>query len=194
MDGIAESSILQKKLNMTSQRLIEKQMILDQKMKILEENEGQAAIREKDIQSRISTLIKMQKELDTKKEEFENEKLTNENKMQETFMSIKKEMDCNFTIKETTLLEHEKELQCKTCVMEEMTQKLNQREDDLKLLQVDLENDKMKLQKTMADFEQEKLQLKEVEGVIFEAHELNKNIENVWAKLATEQSKVGEII
>jgi hypothetical protein len=54
--------------------------------------------------------------------------------------------------------------------MEEMTQKLNQREDDLKLLQVDLENDKMKLQKTMADFEQEKLQLKEVQGAIFEAH------------------------
>lgn len=52
----------------------------------------------------------------------------------------------------------------------------------------------MKLQKTMADFEQEKLQLKEVEGVIFEAHELNKNVENVWAKLAMEQSKVGEFI
>jgi hypothetical protein len=47
-------------------------------MKILEENEGQTAIREKDVQSRISTLIKMQKELDTKKEEFENENLTNE--------------------------------------------------------------------------------------------------------------------
>ncbi len=60
-----------------------------------------------------------------------------------------------------------------------MTQKLNQREDDCKLLQVNLENDKMKLQKTMADFEQEKLQLKEVEGAIFEAHELNKNVENV---------------
>jgi hypothetical protein len=75
---------------MTSQRLIEKQMILDQKMKILEENEGQATIREKDVQSRISTLIKMQKELDIKKEEFQNEKLTNDKKMQETFMSIKK--------------------------------------------------------------------------------------------------------
>jgi hypothetical protein len=155
---------------MTSQRLIEKQMILDQKMKILEENEGQATIREKDVQSRISTLIKMQKELDIKKEEFQNEKLTNDKKMQETFMSIKKKMDCNFTTKEATLLEHEKELQCRTCAMEEMTQKLNQREDDLKLLQVDLENDKMKLQKTMADFEQEKLQLKEVQGAIFEAH------------------------
>jgi hypothetical protein len=78
MDAIAKSSILQKKLNMTSQRLIEKQMILDQKMKFLEENEGQATTRKKDVQSRISTLIKMQKELDTKKEEFENEKLTNE--------------------------------------------------------------------------------------------------------------------
>jgi hypothetical protein len=41
-------------------------MILDQTMKILEENEGQAAIKKKDVQSRISTLIKMQKELDTK--------------------------------------------------------------------------------------------------------------------------------
>jgi chromosome segregation ATPase len=92
-------------------------------------------------------------------------------------------MDCNFTTKETTLLEHEKELQHRTCAMEEKTQKLNQRENDLKLLQVDLENDKMKLEKTMADFEQEKLQLKEVEGAIFEAHELNKNVENVWAKL-----------
>jgi len=30
----------------------------------------------------------MQKELDTKKEEFENEKLTNEKKMPEIFMSI----------------------------------------------------------------------------------------------------------
>jgi len=179
---------------MTSQRLIEKQMILDQKMKILEENEGQTAIREKDVQSRISTLIKMQKELDTKKEEFENEKLTNEKKMQETYMSIKKEMDCNFTTKEATLLEHEKELQRRACAMEKMTQKLNQREDDLKLLQVDLENDKMKLQKTMADFEQEKLQLKEVEGAIFEAHELNKNPKSIWAKLVVEQSKVGEFI
>lgn len=47
MDGIVESSILQKMLNMTSQRLIEKQMILDQNMKILEENEGQTTIREK---------------------------------------------------------------------------------------------------------------------------------------------------
>jgi hypothetical protein len=126
-------------------------MILDQKMKILEENEGQAAIREKDVQSRISTLIKMQKELDTKKEEFENEK------MQETFMSIKKEMDCNFTTNEATLLEHEKELQRRACAMEKMTQKFNQRQDDLKLLQVDLESHTMKLQKTMADFEQEKL-------------------------------------
>jgi len=142
MDAIVESSILQKKLNVTSQRLIGKQMILDQKMKILEENEGQAAIREKDVQSRISTLIKMQKELDTKKEEFENEKLTNE-KMQETFMSIKKEMDCNFRTNEAILLEHEKELQRRACAMEKMTQKLNQWQDDLKLLQVDLESDTM---------------------------------------------------
>jgi len=101
----------------------------------------------------------MQKELDIKKEEFENENLTNEKKMQETFMSNKKEMDCNFTTKKATLMEHEKELQCRACAMEEMTQKLNERENDLRLLQVDLENDKMKLQKTMADFEQEKLQL-----------------------------------
>ncbi len=114
--------------------------------------------------------------------------------MQETFMSIKKEMNCNFTTKEATLLEHEKELHHRACAMEEMTQKLNQREDDLKLLQVDLENDKTKLQKTMADFEQEKLQLKEVEGAIFEAHELNKNAENVWAKLAVEQLKAGKFI
>ncbi len=91
MDGIVQSSILQKKLNMTSQSLIEKQMIVDQKMIILEENERQATIREKDVQSRNSTLIKMQKELDTKKEEFENENLKNgKKKMQETFMSIKK--------------------------------------------------------------------------------------------------------
>jgi hypothetical protein len=118
----------------------------------------------------------------------------NEKRMQETFMFIKKEMDCNFTTKEATLMEREKELQHRACAMEEMTQKLNQREDDFRLLQVDLENDKMKLQKTMVDFEQEKLQLKEVEGAIFEAHELNKNVENVWAKLAMEQSKVGEFI
>jgi hypothetical protein len=101
-------------------------------------------------------------------------------------MSIKKEMDCNFTTKEATLMEHEKELQCRACAMEEMTQKLNERENDLRLLQVDLENDKMKLQKTMVDFEQEKLQLKEIERVIFEARELNKNVENVWAKLVME--------
>ncbi len=129
-----------------------------------------------------------------RKEEFENEKVKNEKRMQETFMFIKKEMDCNFTTKEATLMEREKELQHRACAMEEMTQKLNQREDDFRLLQVDLENDKMKLQKTMVDFEQEKLQLKEVEGAIFEAHELNKNVENVWAKLAMEQSKVGEFI
>jgi hypothetical protein len=83
-------------------------------------------------------------------------------------------------------MEHEKELQCRACAMEEMTQKLNERENDLRLLQVDLENDKMKLQKTMVDFEQEKLQLKEIERVIFEARELNKNVENVWAKLVME--------
>jgi len=35
----------------------------------------------------------------------------------------------------------------------------------------------------MADFEQGNLQLKEVEGTIFQVHELNKNVENVWAKV-----------
>jgi hypothetical protein len=75
---------------MTSQRLIEKQMILDQKMKILEKNEGQTTIREKDVQSRISTSIKMQKELDTKKEEFQNEKLTNDKKMHKHLCLFKK--------------------------------------------------------------------------------------------------------
>jgi hypothetical protein len=88
MDGIVESTILQKKLNMTSQSLIEKQMIVDQKMIILEENERQATIREKDVQLRISTLIKMQKELDTKKEEFENENLKNEKKKCKKHLSI----------------------------------------------------------------------------------------------------------
>jgi hypothetical protein len=90
MDAIADSSMLQKKLNTTSQKLIEKQIILDQKMKFLEKNEGQVAIREKDVKSRISTLIKMQKELDIKKEEFENENLTNEKKCKKHLCLLKK--------------------------------------------------------------------------------------------------------
>jgi len=40
MDAIADSSMLQKKLNTTSQRLIGKQMILDQKMKFLKKMKG----------------------------------------------------------------------------------------------------------------------------------------------------------
>ncbi|KAH8968613.1 hypothetical protein BDL97_03G136100 [Sphagnum fallax] len=188
-----EISALQEELRATSQRLHDDQDLVNCERSKVQEKLRQVSVREREADSKMAALKRLQDELDTKMEQLERERFTEEKKREKLALAHK-ETEEKLNAKEMLLQALQKEFEHKNVAAQEMANNLNARDKVLQGVQKQLEQENFHLQEMIADMERDKERLKDAERATAEAQDSRRQADNAWARATKERNEAAQYL
>ncbi|KAJ7551458.1 hypothetical protein O6H91_06G016200 [Diphasiastrum complanatum] len=181
---------LQDTLKLTAQRFQDDEELLAKERKILQEKFSHLEEKDKETQSQMTVIKKMQQDLDTQIQQYEMEKL-NEAKIRDKAAISNRQWEEKINAKEKVLKEQEHSLEDKSLEIEALSQKVAAREKLLNIIQKKTEEERLYNQREQESLDRDRTSLEEASRKMESS---KKNAEDFCIRASKEREQVSEFM